>query len=269
MYEFHTDRDRYFQMQKMVCKEDIIPFIEKDYPVRQEATILEIGCSTAGVLSAFLERGHRGFGVDMDDNSLNYARGQLAEYIESKQLTLINRDIYSVDFEKEFQVKFDIIILKDVIEHIHNQEKLLEKMQSFLAPSGVIFMGFPPWQMPFGGHQQMCRSKILSHLPYFHLLPIPLYKGILKAFKIGTEQLCDLKKTGISIERLEKLAKKTHYKILNRELYFINPIYKYKFNMKVRKQPLLFSSIPYIRNFYTTCAYYLFTAHPCPSPPTP
>jgi len=257
MYEFHSDRDRYFLMQKMVCEKDIIPFIEDVYSIRQEATVLEIGCGSAGVLSAFLESGHKGFGVDLEDNSLNYASERLAEYIESKQLTLINRDIYSVDFERDFHIKFDIIILKDVIEHIPEQEKLLRKMQSFLAPSGVLFLGFPPWQMPFGGHQQMCGSKILSHLPYFHLLPVPVYKGILKTFKEGTEHLCELKETGISIERLEKLAKKTGYKIINKGFYFINPIYKYKFNIKALKEPSLFSSIPYVRNFYTTCAYYL------------
>ena len=260
MYEFHSDRDRYFQMQKMVCEKDIIPFIEKAYPVRQDAMVLEIGCDTAGVLSAFLERGLRGFGVDLNEDSLNYARERLADYINSKQLTLINRNIYSVDFEREFQIKFDIIILKDVIEHILNQEKLLEKMQSFLAPQGVIFMGFPPWQMPFGGHQQVCRNKFLSHFPYFHLLPVPVYRGILKAFKEeGVEHLCELKGTGISIERLEKLAKKTGYKIINKEYYFTNPVYKYKFNVKARKQLPLFRSIPYLRDFYTTCAYYLLS----------
>jgi SAM-dependent methyltransferase len=247
-------------MQKMVCEESIIPFIEKAYPVHREATVLEIGCGTAGVLSAFLERGHKGFGVDLDNGSLDYASEKLADYIESKQLTLIYENIYSIDFEEEYQVKFDVIILKDVIEHIPDQEKLLKKMQTFLAPSGVIFMGFPPWQMPFGGHQQICRNKFLSHLPYFHLLPTPIYKGVLKTFKENPVHLCELKETGISIERLEKLAKKTGYAIINKEFYFTNPIYKYKFNVKVRKQAALLRSIPYLRDFYTTCAYYLFQA---------
>jgi len=208
MYEFHSDHDRYFLMQKMVCEESIIPFIEKVYPLNSDAKILEIGCGTAGVLSAFLERGCKGFGVDLDAGSLDYARKKLAGFIESNQLILINNDIYSVDFETEYHAKFDIVILKDVIEHIHDQEKLLIKMRSFLAPSGVIFLGFPPWQMPFGGHQQMCRNRFLSHLPYFHLLPKPVYKSVLKLFKEGTEYFCELKETGISIERLEKLAKK-------------------------------------------------------------
>jgi len=247
-------------MQKMVCEENIIPFIKDVYPFNQEATVLEIGCGTAGVLSAFLDRGHKGVGVDFDGNSLDYARERLADYVASKQVKFINEDIYSVDFEEEFQGKFDIIVLKDVIEHIHDQEKLLKRIQSFLAPSGVVFMGFPPWQMPFGGHQQKCKNKLLSHLPYFHLLPMPAYKGILKAFKEDYNHLCELKETGISIERLEKLAKKADYKIISKEFYFINPIYKYKFNMKARKQAAFISSIPYLRDFFTTCAFYLLQA---------
>jgi len=257
MYEFHSDRDWYFLMQKMVCEENIIPFIKNVYSFDKKVTVLEIGCGTAGVLSAFLEHGHKGVGVDLDAGSLDYARERLADYIASNQLTLINEDIYSVDFEMEFQGKFDIIILKDVIEHIHDQEELLIKMQSFLTLSGIIFLGFPPWQMPFGGHQQICRNKFLSHLPYFHLLPMPAYKGVLKLFKEDPRHFCEIKETGISIERLEKLAKKTGYEIINREFYFINPIYKHKFKMKERKQTAFISSIPYFRNFFTTSVFYL------------
>ena len=260
MYEFHLDHDQYFSMQKMICEEYIIPFIEKVHPIDKYLTVLEIGCGTAGVLSAFLKKGHRGFGIDLDDNSLNYAKKRLTEHINSNQLTLIHNDFFFVDFGKEFQVKFDIIILKDVIEHIYDKENLLLKMQSFLAPSGVIFMGFPPWQMPFGGHQQICGSKFLSRLPYFHLLPVSVYKFILKVFGECWDHLCELKKTGISIEQLEKITKKANYKIVNKDFYLINPIYKYKFNLKARKQVVLLRSIPYIRNFFTTCAFYLFQA---------
>jgi 2-polyprenyl-3-methyl-5-hydroxy-6-metoxy-1,4-benzoquinol methylase len=64
-------------------------------------------------------------------------------------------------------------LLKDVIEHIHDQPKLIAWMKSYLAPNGTIFFGFPPWQMPFGGHQQLCRNKVLAKLPYYHLLPRP------------------------------------------------------------------------------------------------
>ncbi len=75
---------------------------------------------------------------------------------------------------------FDIIVLKDVIEHIHDQKKLMAYMQTLLTERGVIFFGFSPWLMPYGGHQQMCSGKWLAKIPHYHLLQAFLYKWILK-----------------------------------------------------------------------------------------
>jgi SAM-dependent methyltransferase len=256
MYDFHLDNDSYFQMQQQNCEEFVIPFIEETNAVTG-ARVLEIGCGTAGVLNAFLEKGCWGVGVDLNGYTLGMARERLSDRINSGQVKLILKDIYLVNPELEFGGKFDIIVLKDVIEHIHNQEKLINRLKSFLNPDGVVFFGFPPWQMPFGGHQQMCHSRFLSRLPYFHLLPMSLYRAILKAFKESPDELCEVKETGISIERFEKIAEQTGYEIVNRYHFFINPIYKYKFNMRVRKQAAFVSAIPYLRDFFTTSVFYL------------
>ena len=160
--------------------------------------------------------------------------------------------------------RFDIVILKDVIEHIHDQSRLLARLKDFLTPGGIIFFGFPPWQMPFGGHQQLCKNS-LSKVPYFHLLPKPLYKGILKLFKEPDHVVTDLleiKDTGISIERFKKIVRENNYQVIGKIDYFINPIYEYKFNLKPRKQNTLISKIPYVRNFVTTCVYYIIKGNP-------
>jgi SAM-dependent methyltransferase len=261
MYNFHSDSDWYFQMQKLDCEEYIIPFIEEVYSFKSTSRVLEIGCGSAGVLSAFLERGHQGVGVELNINACEEARRRLSKFVESGQLILLSKDIHSVEPETEMRGKFDIIVLKDVIEHIHGQERLMNRMKSYLNSGGVIFLGFPPWQMPFGGHQQMCGNKFLSHLPYFHLLPMTLYKGILKIFKENPEPFVEIKETGISIERFEKIAKKGSYRIVNERHYLINPVYKYKFNMKERKQAAIIRSIPYFRNFVTTSVFYILRAN--------
>ena len=258
MFDFHSNEDWYFQIQERNCNEYVIPFIETFTPLREGLCVLEIGCGEAGVLKAFLERGCKGLGVELEQSRLVNSRKRMSSYIDSGQLTLIAKDIYEVDSPEELiGEKFDVIVLKDVIEHIHDQKKLLVKLKSFLKPGGVIYFGFPPWQMPFGGHQQMCRSKFLSRLPYFHLLPVSLYRFVLKMFKEGSDEFLEIKETGISIERFEKITKKTGYEILNSIHFFINPIYKYKFNMKVRKQAKIIKAIPYLRNFFTTSVFYL------------
>ena len=97
-------------------------------------------------------------------------------------------------------------------------------------------------------------------LPYFHLLPMSIYKWILKLFgesEATIAGLVEIKETGISIERFEKILKKEKFTILRRQIFFLNPIYKYKFGLKVRHQLSLISAIPVLRNFLSTCVYFL------------
>ena len=256
MFEFHLDKDRYFQMQETNCREHVIPFIQQHHLLGKGVRVLEIGCSEAGVLKAFLDEGCECVGVELNEDSLKRGEERMSGYIQSGQLKLIARDIYKINLEKDFESKFDVIVLKDVIEHIIDQKKLIVWMKSFLNPGGVIFFGFPPWQMPFGGHQQVMNSKFLSRLPYFHLLPMPIYKWVLRK-EPGSNHFIEIKQTGISIERFEKIVKETGYQIVGKTHYLINPIYQYKFNLKGRKQLGLVSAIPVVRNFFTTCVFYL------------
>ena len=137
--------------------------------------------------------------------------------------------------------------------------EVFEFCKKLLKPDGVFFISFPPWCNPFGGHQQMCKSKILSFLPYFHILPAFLYKFILKSFGEDDDKitgLIEIKDTAISIERFQRIIKKENYKIVNRIFYFINPNYEIKFNLKKRKVWKAIELMPYIRNFFITTNYY-------------
>ena len=131
-----------------------------------------------------------------------------------------------------------------------------------MKPNGKFFLGFPPWQNPFGGHQQICNSKILSRTPYFHILPKTIYRTILKIFQepnVKIEALLEVKDTAITIERFQNILKEEEYQIEKRIFYFINPNYETKFGLKPRKAWKLISSMPYVRNFLITTNYYLIS----------
>lgn len=259
MFEFHADRKNYFDIQVLNAEKYVIPFIEEKFPIHPGMRVLEIGCGEAGVLKAFIEKGCHCVGVELDTTRLVNAEQWLADEIRQGKLRLIAKDIYKVDIVQELGGRFDIIVLKDVIEHIHDQPKLIGWMKQFLQPGGVIFFGFPPWQMPFGGHQQICKNKWLARLPYYHLLPAPVYRGLLKRYRENVDEMMEIRETGISIERFEKIASRQGYEITNRLHYLINPIYAWKFGWKPRKQVGLIKAIPWVRNFLTTCVYYLLT----------
>ena len=265
MFAFHRDRKRYFDIQYRTSKEHILPYLRQHMDLSRPLRVLEIGCAEAGVLKAFWEIGHDCTGIELNPNRIEYARRFMADELATgERLRFIVRNIYDIDVATDLPHRFDLVLLKDVIEHIPDQGRFMARLHDFLVPGGKVFFGFPPWQMPFGGHQQITRNKWLSKLPYFHLLPRPAYRGLLNAFdepEAVVAELLELKDTGLSIEAFERICRRTDYRILDRRLYLTNPIYSYKFNLKVRHQVPPLGSLPVLRNFLTTCAYYLISPH--------
>ena len=258
MYEFHTDYKKYFDIQLSNAQQWILPFVQEVKPIEPGMQLLEIGCGQGSLLRAFAEAGCICTGVEMYPLWLEKANEWLVPELEAGKVRLIDSNIYDVDAEKDLGTKFDIIVLKDVIEHIHDQQKLIGWMKNFLKPNGIVFFGFPPWQMPYGGHQQML-SGWLGKTPYWHMLPMPLFKGLLRVNRQYSEDLVEIKETGISIERFESILQKTGYQILKQKHWMINPVYEYKFGWRPRVQIGLIKAIPFVRNFFTTAVYYIIT----------
>ena len=228
----------------------IIPFIEAQFPLKAGLRVLVIGCGEGGVLKAFLDKGLSGVGIEISPRRKGRAVTFLAPELQAGRATLRTMDIYAADPARDLGGPCDLVIMKDVIEHIPDHGRLLARLHAFLKPGGAVFIGFPPWQMPFGGHQQVSSNRLLSRLPWFSLLPRFLYAGILQAFgesesRIG--ELLEVKATGLSLGRLERLFKANGYGIAARTLYLVNPIYRYKFGLKPRRQLPVLRSIPYLR----------------------
>lgn len=258
MFEFHADRYRYFQMQTWNAEKYVIPFIEEVIKIQPGMKVLEIGAGEGGVLKAFVEKGCVGVAVELDPDRVANGMKYMAQEINEKKLSFFTSDIYKVN-PADISGPFDMIILKDVIEHIHDQKKLIQWLHQFLIPGGIIFFGFPPWQMPYGGHQQMGYRK-LSRLPWLHLLPMSLYKGALQLFKEPNDNIAmlqEVKETGLTIERFEKILDTCDWSVALKKHYLINPIYEWKFGWKPRQQSSFISGIPFFRNFITTCVYYV------------
>lgn len=257
--QHYDDQIRYDQ-QVENSEAYVIPFIESKFPIHPGMKIMEIGCGEGGVLKPLLDQGCFCVGIDLVPERIALAEKFLSHYSKSGKLKLIAKNIYDLDFLGEYRHYFDLIILKDAIEHIPDQNRIIGYLKDLLNTEGQVFFGFPPWYMPHGGHQQICQSKVLSNWPYVHLLPKPIYRGLIKTFREDPSTLRELMEvhdTGISIERFERILKKQGYSITRKQHYLINPIYQYKFRLRPRKQLKWISSIPYFRDFLTTCVYYL------------
>ena len=260
MLKVHSDRLLYFEQQYTNTKKYIVTFIDEMFKLKPGMEVLEIGCGEGGVLKAFIDLGMNGVGVDLHTYKFDLAMQFLDGYIKDGRTTLLNNDIFSPELYEKFKGRFDLIILKDTLEHIFDQEKLIGYLRDFLKERGMMFLAFPPWNMPFGGHQQMCSNKLLANMPYYHLLPTSIYTALLKGFNEDdqlVEELLNIKKTQISLQRYKRILETKGFKTVREQLYFINPNYEIKFNMKPRKLNKIIGTIPYLRDFVTTTIYSL------------
>ncbi|MEO1261069.1 MAG: class I SAM-dependent methyltransferase [Bacteroidota bacterium] len=258
MQKRHSTKKQYFTEQGITTKKHVIPYVEPFVTIDENTRVLEIGCGEAGNLVPFIERGCECVGVDLNGKKLELGQSYIEEILPGKKIALLKANIYDVT-EKEIGT-FDFIFMRDVIEHIIDQKKFLAYVKRFLSPGGRIFFGFPPWYMPFGGHQQVCKNKIAAKLPYYHLLPKPLYVGLLKMFgenEATIKALLEVKETGISIERFNRIIKENNFKVDRRTYFLFNPNYEIKFGVRPRKQFSIISVLPFFRNFFTTCCYCL------------
>ena len=263
MQHRHLDRQQYFNEQGVSTKRFVLPYIKENYEeyykledsLKSGTRVLEVGCGEGGNLLPFLELGCECYGVELSDSNYKNAQKFYEESPYKERLHLYHSNIYNLAYQ-DLGGLFDVVFLRDVLEYIPQQELFMKHIKQFLSPKGVIFIAFPPWRMPFGGHQQICRNKFLCNLPYFHILPKSIYEKILKTAGENSKGLLEIKKTGISINRFEKIVRKENYEIIKKTHWFINPNYQIKFGLTPRKLPKCFQ-IPWLQDFYITATYYL------------
>lgn len=260
MFEFHTDKSRYFEMQRRISHEYVLPLLKKHIQKEGPWRVLEVGCAEAGVLKAFVDDGHYGVGIELEPKRAALAREFLKDHLENQRVSILTEDIYKVDPRSLEPQGFDAIILKDVIEHIPDQDRMVPRLAEFLAPGGKIFFGFPPWMMPFGGHQQIGKTPWVSKVPWIHLLPAGMYRSWVRLAgepKKVKDELENIRSTRITTERFEKIVSDSQLEVSERILWLFNPIYALKFGIGARRQFKIFEAIPILRNFVSTAAYYV------------
>ncbi len=255
----HSNRLQYFNELANTARGYFIDYIKNHIDISTKTRVLEIGCGEGGNLLPFAELGCEVMGIDISHTRIEQAR-EFFEYYDATG-KFVCQNFITAEKPNCENDRFDIIIVHDVIEHIEPNFKheFMSNIKPFLRNGGVVFMGFPAWQNPFGGHQQITRG-FASKMPFIHLLPNFMYKGVLKMSKVpqnAIDELMSIKRAKMPVEKFELLAHRCGYSIKNRSLWFINPHYQQKFGLRPRRVWKWASHIPYFRNFYTTSALYI------------
>lgn len=123
--------------------------------------LLEVGCGTGFVLAALMRAlpTARGSGSEIYVNGLPYANRRL-----DGRVSLLQMDARAIPFSMEF----DLIAACDVLEHVVEDEMVLQEMYRALKPGGRILLTVP--QHPFlwsqsdtlAHHKRRYRTRELS-----------------------------------------------------------------------------------------------------------
>jgi len=96
--------------------------------------LLEIGCATGFLLSEAEGLGFQAYGVEISEWAVNYARDTL------KLKNIFCGNLEEAQFPPAY---FDVVILKDVIEHLPDPKNILIQIRRILKPDGLICINTP------------------------------------------------------------------------------------------------------------------------------
>lgn len=126
----------------------------------------------------FAERGYTVVGLDLSQTHIRQAEEFFAG--RGYPCRFSCRDFCGMDAPADKE-RYDVILVHDAIEHVPQalKERFMQNVRSFRYTCGIAFSGFPAWQMPFGGHQQICLHRF-SKISWIHLMPRRVCRSLLQ-----------------------------------------------------------------------------------------
>jgi SAM-dependent methyltransferase len=95
--------------------------------------LLDLGCWVGFLLDEARLRGWETLGVEPSTFASTFARERLG-------LDVLGSELFSAELEP---VSFDAVVLGDVIEHLTDPGRALERIASLTAPGGVLYLALP------------------------------------------------------------------------------------------------------------------------------
>ena len=160
--------------------------------IPRNAVILEAGCGAGGNLPMLSEYGNV-YAFEMEDSVRNNALARNIGTVESGSLP---NQIPFVD------IRFDLIAMFDVLEHIPDDLASLHALKNRLNPGGILFITVPAFQTLYSEHDKLhhhCRrynrkqlkkaieatGLTLEYISYWNCLLLPVAALARFASKIG------------------------------------------------------------------------------------
>ncbi len=247
---FETWEDYYRHYQYLLAKEYYLPLLAKWGFEPKGRKILDVGCGDGGFVSAFADQGAFCTGVEIRDFPWRYAA----------KLTFVVDDITSHDAHERLGSDFDLIILRDVIEHIPIARKLnfLLSLRKFANTNTRVLITFPPFYSPFGLHQQTLLKSFARYLPFLGWLPEPALKLFCRGCReshVDIAKVLEIKNCRMTIGGFKSLLKQCELQPVREKYFTIRPSHEIRYGW--RMLPSLIGNVPLLCEIFVLGTVYL------------
>lgn len=146
----------------------------------QRLRILDVGSGPGGRTASHATES-KAFFFSVDRNvefQASAARNIRSKSIE--RIVPVVGNAYSLPFPDE---SFDACLCENALEHFDQPGQAIREMLRVLKTGGHILALLPPWRGPYAGHLSR-----LTWLPWIHLLPRPIFIGLLAAIHFARDR---------------------------------------------------------------------------------
>ncbi|MBN1782267.1 class I SAM-dependent methyltransferase [bacterium] len=233
--------EKHFFEQRAFTESYLVPYFDRHIPEWRSFRVLEIGCAESGFLDVIGRLDVRASGMELMEERVALA------LTFNPELNVQAGDITDPEITACFPGPYDLIVMRDVIEHIPDREAAFRNIRTMLRPGGYLYISFPPLFSAFAGHHQNGRSP-LKYFPWLHLLPgrILRFMGrVLDEYPHIIDQAILHRQSGLTIRRFLLHIRQIRFKPVVCEYFLSRPVYRERFGWPV----IRFPGAPFVREF--------------------
>jgi SAM-dependent methyltransferase len=249
----------YRRYQTTLAREYLIPIFSRGGVDLKGKKLLEVGCGNGGCAAEFSRAGCHVVMMDIDERLVGLAR-------EHNDREGVTAEAFAGDVRNEAapfwrRGPFDIVMFRDVMEHLESPAAVLRIVRRFLSPVGVVLVVFPPYYSPYGAHQQILpKKKFLlipyNKLPYIHLLPERIFLRLVRGEGPSNEEVARLSTIRLTIRKFEREIREAGFVEREKRTYLSRPSFALRYGLPVVDAGIL-GRVPLVAEAAVTAVYYL------------
>ncbi|MBI5191217.1 MAG: methyltransferase domain-containing protein [Nitrospirae bacterium] len=250
--DFGSWAEYYWTYQYNLARDWYVPMLAGWNVPLSGTRLLDVGCGDGGFTAALADAGADCTGVEIKPFAWREPGRPNLRYIV--------QDITAPDAVDMLGGQFDILVLRDVIEHIPAAMKagFMRSALRLLKPSGRILLTFPPFWSPFGLHQQAELKTGFRNVPFLGWVPGSVLGPVLRAAGETESSIAaveGIRGAAMSIGGFERLVRGLGLAIQHEKHYFVRPSHEIRYGWKCREAA--WGGVPVLREVFVLGTVYV------------